>query len=213
MKNMVCLAALSFLVLSSVANGQPGKFQDREQPTGRHFSSRQSPVKVPVIVDGVRYEPEEMAAFDGQTMYWVLDRAAAEQGILYAFTTPEGAQEYGREHPVTPVRPRSPIAKIDPSCSGFNKVPGCTGIDWLILCPLNQNSHLNDSWNDRISCVEAGSNGYYTVLYKCYYFSSSCDILWVASGNTVSDLNVYGMNNVVSSIRFCSNVDPFSCTQ
>jgi hypothetical protein len=170
----------------------------------------------PLIIDGIRYDQADMEQFKSQAMYWVV-----ESDAIYGFTTPEGVQAYGREHGKEAAPPSGlhPMVGATSTCSNFNKNVGCGGIDWLILCPLSQYSHLPDSWNDVISCVQAGSNGYYTVLYKCYDFSpypiDNCyyHILWVAPGNTITDLNAYAMNNITSSIRFCSNVDPFSCTQ
>lgn len=176
----------------------------------------------PLFVDGVRYDLAVIEHFKGLPMYWVVERHA-----IHGFTTPEGAQAYGQQHARNNGKIERPgglelivsASHIGSGCAGFNKGVGCTGIDWLVLCPLAQYSYLPDSWNDVISCVETGSDvGYYTVLYKCYYFSASTydcysHILWVGPGVTITDLNAYGMNNITSSIRFCSNVNPFSCTQ
>src|SRR4029079_3082395 len=97
MKKVLCLtSALGLFILSTAVQAQP-RPEERQPGSGRHFLAERG-IKVPVLVDGVRYEPNEMSAFDGQTLYWVIDRTAIEQGFLYAFTTPEGAREYGREH-------------------------------------------------------------------------------------------------------------------
>jgi hypothetical protein len=197
-----------FLLLCSVPAAAEGP---------RELKRRNPERAKPVIVDGVLYDRGELEQFKSRPMYWVV-----ESDAVHGFTTPEGVQAYGREHGKIGERPvgLQPFTKASSSCSSFNKNVGCGGIDWLILCPLNQNAHLPDSWNDVISCVDAGSDvGYYTVLYKCYYFSydppDTClyHILWVAPGNTITDLNAYAMNNITSSIRFCSNIDPYSCSQ
>ena len=173
----------------------------------------------PLFVDGVQYEGAVMEQFKDQANYWVVEKDA-----IYGFTTPEGVAAYGQEKAERTRRTRglkgiTSNSHISSSCSGFNKNVGCGGIDWLVLCPLSQYSMLPDSWNDVISCVETGSNvGYYTVIYKCYNFSASTvdcynNILWIGPGVTISDLIDYGRNNYTSSIRFCSNVNPFTCTQ
>lgn len=170
----------------------------------------------PHFVDGVAIDFSELGQFNQQEMFWVVEKEA-----VYGFTTPEGVQAFGKERAAAAAKkpgPKQIVANDLGSCSGFNKVPGCTGTDWYILCPPNQNAHLNDSWNDRISCIDAGSNvGQYTVVYKCYYFSASAGdcyahIKWFAPGTLVTDLNAYSMNDIISSIRFCSNIDPYTCT-
>ncbi|HEX3130197.1 MAG TPA: hypothetical protein VH394_22875 [Thermoanaerobaculia bacterium] len=175
---------------------------------------------MPFYVDGVEYQRSELKQFkDAPQMYWVFEKDGA-----YGFTTPEGVKAYGEEH-AKPARPEGPKPLtenqvVGDNCAGFNKNVGCGGVDWLPLCTPNTISHIADSWNDVISCVETGTGvGKWTVLYKCYNFDpgtgpgSNCyHIVWVNTGVTVPDLNDAGMNNLTSSIRFCSNVDPFSCT-
>ena len=52
----------------------------------------------PVIVDGVRYKPEEISRFNGQVLRFVWDeQAEEEEGVIYAFTTVEGLEQYLRE--------------------------------------------------------------------------------------------------------------------
>jgi hypothetical protein len=48
----------------------------------------------PVIVDGVRYEGNQISLFNGKRLYYVI----GENGILYAFTTAEGLEQYQSEH-------------------------------------------------------------------------------------------------------------------
>ncbi len=176
----------------------------------------------PQFVDGVRYPAWQIDLFTGQVRFTVVEKDA-----VYNFTSPEKLQAFGRAKGPLQPRPLPPPGgrtgnSFGSNCSGFNKNIGCGGIDWLVMCPLDQYAHLPDSWNDVISCVQTGNDvGYYTVLYKCYDFSpyptSNClgQIKWVAPGVSISDLtaNPNNMNNVTSSIRFCSNVDPYSCTQ
>lgn len=172
--------------------------------------------RTPIFVDGVQYERSELEQLKGQPMFWVLEKEAS-----YGFTTPEGVQAFGRERGSLEredgVKSVTDALITGPNCAGFNKNVGCGGRDWLPLCTPNTIPYISDSWNDVISCVETGpSVGKYTVLYKCYYFSAvypNCyHIIWIPPATTVPDLNPYEMNNITSSIRFCSNVDPYSCT-
>ncbi len=203
MRRSVCWPLLFLLFCSVSASAEPDK---------------------PLFVDGVRYEAWELSSLMEQVRYTVVEKDA-----IYGFTTVEGVQEHGRSRAEAREVAGSPGerkpamgTRVGSGCSAFNKNVGCGGVDWLILCPLSQYAYLPDSWNDVISCVETGSDvGYYTVLYKCYYFSpyplNNCyhQIKWVAPGVTITDLTapIDNMNNVTSSIRFCSNIDPYSCTQ
>lgn len=212
MKSVFRWTAVAMLVCSiPVAAEGPRQIERRSPETNR-----------PVIIDGVRYESwQEVAdAYPGEVRYTVEERDAT-----YGFTTADGAREFGREQALKSSGRLKRITAenhIFSGCSGFNKNIGCNGTDWLVLCPLNEIARLSNSWNDVISCVEAGDDvGYYTVLYKCYDFSPyptyNCkdQIKWVAPGVTITDLTApqpYNMNNVTSSIRFCSNIDPYSCT-
>jgi hypothetical protein len=198
---LVCLATLAaFNPLSA------------ENPRGRGEGAVSHRIQPAAIVDGIRYERDELSRFDGQTLYWVYDEAARKQGTIYGFTTPEAAQAYGRQIGLL----AADKAVRGNTCSflhpAVNAGPG-DPYDWLIVCPLQQISNMRDGYNDRLSYIEAGNNGYYTVLYECYNFNSNCRIVWVTPGATISDLNVANMNNLASSIRFCRNVDPFSCVQ
>jgi hypothetical protein len=212
-KRLVCLpiAALIALTASSPVFGQGAR--DRREVSRS--------MKLPVLVDGVRYEADEMDRFEGQPLYMVYDEAAERQGVIFAFTTPEAVQAYGRQ-----LEREGALRSV--AAAGTHGVDSCSYLhpavnagpgdpyDWVILCPTQQISSLRDGYNDRISYVEAGSSSYYTVLYECYNFSSSCGILWVVPGATISDLNTTSprnFNNITSSIRFCKNVDPFSCLQ
>jgi hypothetical protein len=46
----------------------------------------------PVVIDGVRYEPEDIHLFNGQVLRFV-----EEEGVIYAFTTPEGLEQFVEE--------------------------------------------------------------------------------------------------------------------
>lgn len=209
MKNATRWIALGLVLCSIPAAAENPRRQERWTDRGK-----------PVYVDGVEYQRSEIGQFkDSPQMYWVLEADA-----VYGFTTAEGVKAYGEEH-AKPARPEGPKPLVEslitgPNCSGFNKNVGCGGVDWLSLCTPNSIARISDSWNDVISCVETGpSVGKYTVLYKCYNYDvgsgpgANCwHAIWIGPGGTVSDLNAYQMNNITSSIRFCSNVDPFSCT-
>jgi len=199
--------SLALLLAASAAFAGENPRAGKQDPAGRR--NAKSLNELTLVVD-----PNGPGKPGSEVMHYVATRESIENDVLYGFTTLEGRDQYIASRERRAGENGSGLGQaVEGICTDarFNKVAYGTGTDWLTMYCGQTNPYLSDSWNDVISYAEA--SGSWTILYKCYYFSSSCDILWVASGNTVSDLNVYGMNNVVSSIRFCSNVDPFSCTQ
>ncbi|MBT9140543.1 MAG: hypothetical protein DDT30_01121 [Dehalococcoidia bacterium] len=57
-------------------------------PRGEHIVHEIPPN--PIIVDGVWYKPQEISRFDGEVLRLVFH----EPGVIHAFTTPEGLQEF-----------------------------------------------------------------------------------------------------------------------
>ncbi len=54
------------------------------------------PLVSTVVIDGRSYSPEEIHRFDGQALRFAVDESL-EKGIIYAFTTPEGLEQFIRE--------------------------------------------------------------------------------------------------------------------
>jgi hypothetical protein len=54
------------------------------------------PLVSEVVIDGRSYSAEEIHRFDGQVLRFAVDESL-EKGIVYAFTTPEGLEQYIRE--------------------------------------------------------------------------------------------------------------------
>jgi hypothetical protein len=190
------IALLSLLSIPAALAESRSK--EKATPAAGKFS-------VPVIVDGVRYAPKDMARFNGRTMHYVVDREAQQKGVLYAFTTSEGRQNYL----ITQSGPLSNVSNdVSVNCiiARFNKVAYGTGIDWLTMYCGQSTTYVGSNWNNTISYVEGG--GSYTVLYSVDNFQG--DTFTVQGGVTVYDLHPYGFNNRTSSIKVCVSQPP-SC--
>lgn len=186
--SFMLLAVLA--IASSVSAGDSGR--ESRSPRALQREGRVLP-RVPVVVDGVRYAPEEMSGFQGQRLFYVADPEAIEQGFVWAFTTVAGADEHlAREAAEPRLEKTCPIAR-------FNKVAYGTGTDWLIMYCGQTTSYVGSNWNNTISYVEGG--GSYTILYSIDSFGG--DTFTVAGGATVQDLHPYGFNNRTSSIKVC----------
>jgi hypothetical protein len=140
-----------------------------------------------------------------EAMHYVVTRDSLEKNVFYGFTSLEGRDRFvaGRERSTEISSGLGQAVAGTCTDARFNKVAYGTGTDWLNMYCGQTNPYLSDSWNDVISYAEA--SGSWTILYKCYYFSTSgsCSTLTMEGGATIQDLNYYSFNNYTSSIKVC----------
>lgn len=183
---------------------------------------------VPVIVDGVRYPPEEISRFNGTLLQFVLTADAVQEGYMYAFTTDERLLEFLSEHgqlpsgdlreggiegvdyyvseggePPLPTLEGSPVSACEPSdyWTKFFKDINCGG-GVFGSAPGVEWSDLRyrpEGWNDVISSLVVATAASWATLYEHINFGG--DQLWVESGLELGDLRDYGWNDRASSIR------------
>jgi hypothetical protein len=158
--------------------------------------------KMPVVLDGVQYAPEELFRFKRQQLTFVVDREALDGGFVWAYTTLAGVDEHIAR--VESERDQ-PLAKTCP-IARFNKVAYGTGTDWLVMYCGQTTTYVGSNWNNTISYVEGG--GSYTVLYSVDNFGG--DRFIVVGGDVVPDLHPYGFNNRTSSIKVCPENTSYS---
>ncbi|MEA2563028.1 MAG: hypothetical protein QOH06_4532 [Acidobacteriota bacterium] len=202
-QRFLVVAVAAFLTLPLVSSA--------EEPARRGEGRREftpGSVQMPVIVDGVKYQPSEMKQFEGQPLYYLVNQASQQAGMILAFTSPESRREYVEANPSKRTEQRPGVPAIAAVCADarFNKVAYGTGTDWLLVgCGQTVSSLYNVSgdWNNRISYVEA--SGSWTYVYTCENFvtTGSCDEWAISGGTTIYDLNPYGFNNRISSIKVC----------
>ncbi|MES1241584.1 MAG: hypothetical protein ABUT39_08185 [Acidobacteriota bacterium] len=176
-----------------------------ENPRGKQDPAERRNVKslkeLTLVVD-----PNGPGKPGSEAMHYLVTRESLDKDVLYGFTTLEGREQYiaSQERRTGEMSPGLGQA-VEGICTDarFNKVAYGTGTDWLNMYCGQTNPYLNDDWNDVISYAEA--SGSWTILYKCYYFSTSgsCSTLTMQGGSTIQDLNVYGFNNYTSSIKVC----------
>lgn len=182
---------------------------------------------VPVIVDGVRYEPEEISCFNGTPLQFVLTFDAVQGEYMYAFTTDEGLLEFlsGRGGlPSGDIREGS-IEGLDYYVSegGEPPPPPPEGATVPSVLPASYWTrffeHINyggkefgsapgvcwpdlrynpPGWNDIISSLKVATAASWATLYEHIYYGG--DQLWVQSGIWLPDLRPYGWNDRASSI-------------
>lgn len=156
----------------------------------------------PVIVDGVRYEPAEITRFNGQVLRFVGDERAQKEGVIHAFTTVAGLEQYLQEQWGWPSSQESTTA--DAQIAGFwtnfyehwwygGAVFGSApGVGWpdLRVAPAG--------WNDRISSVQVATEASWATLYEDVNFGGAQ--FWMQSGSNYPVLWWHGWNDRASSV-------------
>jgi hypothetical protein len=200
MKKFLSFTLLLFILSSTgvYAGDSPRR---QQEPDGRLNRLWLSSFTLVIDPDGAPNAPS------AEALHYLLDHDSIANHVIYGFTSLEGRERFvaKSEHRAANRGGNQPTSVTAATCTDarFNKVAYGTGTDWLLMYCGQTNPHLSDSWNDRISYVEA--SGSWTILYKCYYFSTagSCSTLAIAGGNTIQDLNTYNFNNYTSSIKVC----------
>jgi hypothetical protein len=196
------LSVLAAIVLASAST----LFADESSRQSREPGVRPGAKTLAVVID-----PEGAPAKPSESLHYLVTRESKEHGVIYAFSSPEARERFVTGKVELQAQGELGVAtEALTTCpdAWFKNTPGCTDSGSLIMACGQTNSYLSDSWNDRISCVQA--SGSWTILYKCYNFNrypynpdGTCSTLAMQGGTLYTDLNVYGFNNITSSIKVC----------
>jgi len=214
-------SVLCLLMVGFTAHGQRQRTNDVSTDQGSKSSGHRI-IKVPVILDGVEYQPNDLPYSDsGRT--FVLTPEDQAKGVIHAFSNHGQAVEFTMRAmaakgsaPVFQDPTPDATCQVPFSYSRFNKVRGDGGSDNLYMShdlnspfPVIYANLDFDGWNNTISAVAAACNGLPTALYSCRNFESkhtfACDDpdrLLISPGMYVPDLEPLGFNNRTSSIAF-----------
>jgi len=140
----------------------------------------------PVIIDGVKYKPEDISLFNGKRLRFI----AGKDGSLYAFTTPEGLEQFQVEN-----RPSSAVPNNysnfyrDAFYSGesFGLLPGCG-------CPTLSQMGFDKS----VSSAKATTAAAWSYLYDLTNYQG--DSFAMPGGSNYSMLIFQGWNDRASSV-------------
>ena len=159
-----------------------------------------------IIVDGVRYAPEDISRFDGQILRYVLDERGERVGVIHGFTTVEGLMQYLKEQwgwePAT-VEAAPVVLQLDSDSYWTvfyenNNYGGST----LSAAPnvvIPNLGNISPGWNDRISSVKVATGVAWATLYADNDYAG--DQLWMQRGTEWSSLSGSGWDNRASSIK------------
>jgi len=215
------VVSLSLILALTVLGTRAVMSQGRDDPPETDGTFR-----VPVVVDGVLYQPEEAARFEGVQLYSLVTADAVQQGIMYAFTTCEGLLKFLSEQG----RPAPPNCEPKARKGGpgdyyilkDGEQEASVLIDWTKFWKdINQGGgefgsapyvywedlrYTPSGWNDVISSLQVGNVPDWAILYQNVYGGG--DQLWAETGVYISDLRDYGWNDRASSIAVDSSVAP-----
>jgi hypothetical protein len=146
-------------------------------------------LKVPIIINGVRFEGNQISLFNGTRLYFVIGK----DGTLYAFTSARGLEEYQSEQTGQPTPmyngPESMFFK-DIFYTG-DKITLLTGYGYA-----NLSLYLFDNV---ISSAEVSISAAWAFLYDSTNFQGNC--LAIPGGMDLAELTTYGWNDRAASVR------------
>lgn len=148
----------------------------------------------PVVIDGIRYEPEQIHLFDGQRLGFTV----GNDGGLYAFTTEEGMERFQQEQ-----RKLQSGLETSESDSGIRDTLSYFyehwyyGGDWVACAPGYGFATLGPLDNE-ISSFIANSAASKVRLFEDTWFQG--DYFERPGGTSISVLWVFGWNDRASSV-------------
>ncbi|MDA8217873.1 MAG: hypothetical protein M0Z94_09690 [Dehalococcoidales bacterium] len=170
----------------------------------------------PVVVDGVRYQPEEISRFNGRALRFIWDKKSAAEGVIYAFTTAQGLERYLKEQWNWSPSAKPPTAGSSATLAEPSAIIGPESVDpyWTLFYEhdgfdgnsirLEPGACFGDltswpaGWNDRISSLKVATAASWTVLYEDIMMSGSQH--WEQSGVERPSLSPFGWNDRASSV-------------
>lgn len=149
-----------------------------------------------VIIDGVKYEPEQIHLFDGQRLRFTIDN----ENNLYAFTTEEGIDKFHKTQRELISKEFNPDAlPLSAGYSFFYEDISYGGM-YLAVPAGYPNGYLPNLgiMNDKISSFRLDSGIYKACLYEDIDYGG--DVFERVGGTNISCLWIFGWNDKASSL-------------
>jgi len=160
----------------------------QELPPGEKLKLQQ-----PIVIDGIRYTPEEFQQFAPPIIHYVVDENSEREGVIYGFKTSEELKQYLMDQGSMPA---VQSANTPLSCqSFFYEHWYYGGASFSIPAGTSLNS-LGSWWNDRISSVRT-TCGSWTVLYEHWYFGGQR--VWLGANTNWGSMGPW--NDLASSLE------------
>ncbi len=158
-------------------------------------------IDVDVVVDGVRYEPDQMEQFEGDALHYVLDAQAQADGVIYAFHSLDDRASFVTEREPAILAQESQELTFRAPLT-FSKFYDWVDYDELFgklkkgqsISSLANHPDYNDNDISSVKCRV----GAYTYLYDFAAFGGGS---LLCRAINVEDLGLYGWNARASSLE------------
>jgi hypothetical protein len=191
----------ALLVIGAVIAGLVGSAQADPVLTPAANITHATP-KVPVVIDGVRYEPEQIHKFDGRPLYLMVDLAKPNELVGFteetAFTAASEAKikAYEQQIGTSWYGDYAVIYSGDELRDNWERVNSGWGVNDLRAVARGCGIFGCDGdWNDVISSVEV--HGHIHLYPNPQYTGGYLGVY----GNGWLNLSPYGYDNIVSSLN------------
>jgi hypothetical protein len=150
----------------------------------------------PVIIDGVKYESEQIHLFDGQRLRFTVDN----ENMLYAFTTEEGIDKFHQTQLRLLSKETDSDISIKSAGYSFFYEDAFYGGTFLAVPPGYPEGYIPDLgiMNDEISSFRLDSGIYKACLYEDINYGG--DVFERVGGTNISWLWIFGWNDKASSL-------------
>jgi len=216
-----------------------GKFGIGDRPNARptiDVKTEKQPMihkvsSIPIMLDNISAPPDKVKEFDGQPLYYVMDKQALADGVLQVFTTPEKAQEY-RNQAIANLKKSTSQESVN---SQVRMAAGAyfagsvdlyehiyfQGNKWhfegewgyipdfrYVNCFLWWCANINDKVSSLMTNIWSNIPGWrwpvYTVLYEHINYNRNQvgSEFWADNPATYPDLSIYGWNDIASSMLY-----------
>lgn len=175
---------------------------------------RHSVPELPLVIDGVYYEPEEIRLFHGQPLHFYVSGDTWEEGVIHAFTSKASLADHIQQEKglsaekflKSRVRAASANAEKASNTAYFYEHNSWSGSVLPVECGYQAN--LGGTWwNDRISSTLGQSGVDFVILYEHSNFSGST--LTLGDNESVTQYTLhsgFGWGDRTSSLRvFCAS--------
>lgn len=153
----------------------------------------------PIIVDGVRYAPEQISLFDGQVLRFIWDERTEQEQVLYAFTTLEGLETYLQvQWGWSPSQNSATEGQTAVYYSYFYEHTYYRGACLGLVRGYGIRDLRPWNMNDKVSSVAVAPDASWATLYEHINYGGSQ--LWMRGGYRFSSLVPYGWNDRASSV-------------
>lgn len=150
----------------------------------------------PVIIDGIKYEPEQIYLFDGQRLRFTVDN----KNNLYAFTTEKAIDKFHQKQRVLSRETPGDVFLMSAGYSYFyeHMYFGGTGLAVPPGYPGGYIANLG-VMNDKISSFILDDVIYKACLFEDLYYGG--DVFERVGGTMITSLWIFGWNDRASSLK------------